>query len=187
MKLLATLVGAAVVLTLSAQTIAKEPSSQGVAKRGRYEAEIAVAWNQRVLAMAEAEGHFDTLKGLRTASMMHLAMHDALNAIHRECASYAYSGAAKGADPTTAAAQAAYEIAVSQYPGRKVELKRELDKWLASVKGRPAKTKSITLGRASAAAILKQRTDRTPAHALDAPRDQRVGAEISSTTCGKWE
>jgi membrane-associated phospholipid phosphatase len=84
-------------------------------------------------------------------------MHDALNAIHREYAPYAYSGAAKGADPTTAAAQAAYEIAVSQYPGRNVELKRELDTWLASVKDRPAKTKGITLGRASAAAILKQR------------------------------
>jgi membrane-associated phospholipid phosphatase len=43
--------------------------------------EVVVAWNDLVLAVAEAEDRFLTLKGLRTATMMHLAMHDAVNAV----------------------------------------------------------------------------------------------------------
>ena len=42
---------------------------------------LLVSWNARLLATAEAEDRFLTLKGVRTAAMMHLAVHDALNAI----------------------------------------------------------------------------------------------------------
>ena len=48
---------------------------------------------------AEAEDGLLTLKGVRTAAMMHLAMHDALNAIHREYAPYALQTDAPDADP----------------------------------------------------------------------------------------
>src|SRR5262245_61418433 len=47
-----------------------------------YDAAMVIAWNERVLAIAEAEDHFLTVKGVRTAAMMHVAMHDALNSIH---------------------------------------------------------------------------------------------------------
>ena len=78
---------------------------------------MVIAWNQRVLAIAEAEDHFHTLNGLRTVSMMHLAMHDALNAIRREYGHYAYRSEAKDANPAAAATQVAYDVAVNQYPG----------------------------------------------------------------------
>jgi hypothetical protein len=42
---------------------------------------LIVAYNQRVLAIARAEDQLLSLKGVRTLSMMHLAVHDALNAI----------------------------------------------------------------------------------------------------------
>ncbi|HEX6203721.1 MAG TPA: hypothetical protein VF100_12010, partial [Thermoanaerobaculia bacterium] len=43
--------------------------------------ELVAAWNEAVLTVAEAEDRFLTLKGLRTAAMLHLAVHDALNAV----------------------------------------------------------------------------------------------------------
>ena len=52
-------------------------------------AELLVAWNARLLATAEAEDRFLTLKGVRTAAMMHLAVHDALNAIDPRFGAYA--------------------------------------------------------------------------------------------------
>lgn len=119
----------------------------------------ARAWNELVLSMAQAEDKFLTLKGLRTATMMHLAMHDALNAVEPRFAHYAYTGDAKGADPGVAAAQAAFDVAVSQYakPEQVQRLEQERDKWLATATGEGARTKAIEVGKAAAAAILAKR------------------------------
>lgn len=116
---------------------------------------MAVAWNARVLAMAEVDDKLLTLKGVRTAAMAHVAMHDALNSIRRRYAQYAYRSDATGADPIVAAAQAGYEVAISQFPGEKTQL--ELETWLKPAMDGPAKTRGIAVGKESAAAILKQR------------------------------
>lgn len=157
MKLFATLASAVFALGLCGQSIANDRSTQKGPKVDAYGAELAIAWNQKILTIAETDDHFHTFKGLRTASMMHIAMHDALNAIRREYAHYAYRGEAKDASPVVAAAQAAYDVAVNQFPGRKAQLTGELNKWLKAVKDGPAKSKGVALGRTSAAAILKQR------------------------------
>ncbi|MBZ0088958.1 MAG: hypothetical protein K8H90_01130, partial [Thermoanaerobaculia bacterium] len=70
-----------------------------------YSGALAISWNERVLAIAEAEDHFLTLKGIRTVAMMHLAMHDALHAVRPRYAPYDYVADARGADPIAAAAQ----------------------------------------------------------------------------------
>jgi membrane-associated phospholipid phosphatase len=125
--------------------------------------DLAVAWNEVVLEIAEAEDHFLTLKGIRTAAMLHLAMHDALNAARPRYTSYRLRSApADGADavrsaPVAAAAQAAYEIAVSQYPGRKGDLDRQLERWMSTVPEGPARQEGVRLGRSAASAILLAR------------------------------
>lgn len=121
------------------------------------DAALVVAWNQRVLGLAEAEDHFLTLKGVRTAAMMHVAMHDALNAVDRRYASYAYGAHVDEADPIAAAAQAAYEVAVSQYASQDASLGAELRRWLDPVAEGPWKTNAIGLGKATASAILTKR------------------------------
>jgi hypothetical protein len=115
-------------------------------------------WNERVLHIAEAEDRFLTLKGVRTAAMMHIAMHDALNAVERRYEPYAFGHTVAGADPTAAAAQAAYEVAVDQYPGQQRALQDELDKWLAHANGMPLQ-KGVEIGHSAAAAILERRKD----------------------------
>ena len=122
-------------------------------------AEVVVTWNQRVLAIAEGEDKFLTLKGARATAMTHIAMHDALNAIRPVYTPYAYGKTASGADPIAAAAQAAYAVAVNEYPKQRAELDSELAKWLAASPAGTPREKGVALGNASAAAILARRKD----------------------------
>jgi membrane-associated phospholipid phosphatase len=116
---------------------------------------VVVEWNGQLLAAAEAEDGFLTLKGARTAAMMHLAMHDALNAIDHEYASYALKTDARGADPITAASQAAYEIASNQYPKLATQWRELLDR-TSSASG-TARQRAVDVGKAAAAAVLATR------------------------------
>lgn len=122
--------------------------------------EVVLAWNARVLGIAEAEDGFYTLKGLRTASMMHLAMHDAINAIRQRYQPYHDLDAAPAskADPVAAAARAAHEVAVSQYPDRADSLDAELARWQPQDVTQEVQQASDSLGRAAAAAILELRS-----------------------------
>src|SRR5262245_58604596 len=88
------------------------------ARGAAHEAEILVAWNAQLLATAEAEDRFLTLKGVRAAAMMHLAVHDALNAIDPRFRSYAFEAEGRGADPLAAMSQAAFVVANDQYPAQ---------------------------------------------------------------------
>jgi membrane-associated phospholipid phosphatase len=84
-------------------------------------------------------------------------MHDALNAISRRFAPYAFDGRAADADPVAAAARAAYGVAVSQYPGDGPQLQAELERSLAPVAEGTGRARGIALGTAAAGAILERR------------------------------
>ena len=119
--------------------------------------DLVAAWNRHVLTVAEAEDGFLTLKGVRTAAMMHLAIHDALNAIEPRYATWLEPSRAPGADPTAAAARAAFEVARDQYPDEETRFRAELDRWLSRVEDGPARSAGVELGRATAAAVLADR------------------------------
>jgi hypothetical protein len=123
------------------------------------DAQVLVAWNARVLAAAEAEDRFLTLKGGRTAAMMHLAIHDAINSIERRYGTYAYRADGKHADPLAAATQAAYAVAMNQYPERRADWEAQRSRWLGQVDEGAAKQKGVALGNAAAAAILVRRAN----------------------------
>src|SRR5688572_276681 len=126
---------------------------------GETKPDVVIAWNQRVLAIAEAEDGLLTLKGVRTTAMMHVAMHDALNASRRRFAPYAYDSRAAGDDPVAAAAQAAYEVVVAQYPDQASTLRTELGRWIGEIPDDASRTAGIATGTAAAAAILERRSD----------------------------
>jgi membrane-associated phospholipid phosphatase len=120
---------------------------------------LVVAFNRRLLAIANADDHLLSLKGARTLSMMHLAIHDALNAIVPRYATYLELESVPDADPTAAAAQAAHDVAVRQYPNAGSLLALELETWLSPLADGPAKDSGRALGRAAAAAITEARQD----------------------------
>ena len=119
-------------------------------------ADVAIAWNDQVLQVAESEDGFLTLKGLRTTAMMHLAMHDALNAIDPVYDRYVYDGVAPGANPVAAVNAAAYEIATSQYSDQSAVFDELRDRWQSAALSESGAAGAAS-GRAAAAAVLASR------------------------------
>ena len=117
-----------------------------------YPPDILISWNEKVMQIAVEEDGLLTLKGLRTASMMHVAAHDALNTIAPQYERYGYQAEISVAPPIATVAHALYEVALSQYPDKKTVWENELTKW---VNGEDKAAEA--LGKASAMAILKKR------------------------------
>ncbi len=119
---------------------------------------LVVAWNRTVNEIAFAEDQFLTFKGVRAHAMMHIAIHDALNSVIPLYRRFAYRNNDSFAHPIVAAAQAAHDVVVSQYPGEQARLDAELANWISRVPDGPRKTRGIALGQQSATAILALRT-----------------------------
>jgi hypothetical protein len=111
--------------------------------------------------MAFAEDQFFTFKGERTFSMMHIAQHDALNAIRPSFKPYVFSGSQPDADPTAAAAQAAHDVMGHEYtkPEQKTKIDELLAQQLGAIPDGAAKAAGTALGGKSAQAILAARDD----------------------------
>jgi len=124
---------------------------------GHLRSDIIMSWNTLAHDLAFAEDQFLAFKGQRALAMMHLAMHDALNAIVPIYQTYAYSGAPRVAHPIAAAARSAHDVLVAQYPDQHAKLTDQLGRWLAHVPDSPLRERGIALGQATAAAILAQR------------------------------
>ncbi len=123
-----------------------------------YDSRLAISWNQLIMDMAIKEDGLLTLKGVRTEAMMFLAMHDALNAIVPNYSSYGYTLEQPEADPMAAAAQAAFQVAIDQFPDNHAALQTELNTWLDTIPDSDAKEVGIALGKATAKKILEART-----------------------------
>ena len=109
----------------------------------------------------------------RIYAMMHVAIHDALNAIDRRSRPYAFDGEAEtGASPDAAVAAAARDVLVSLIAQLPLELHTQtcIDAGVASVAAAytaalaaipddQAKAQGIAVGQAAAAAILDLRAD----------------------------
>jgi hypothetical protein len=89
--------------------------------------------------------------------MMHLAMHDALNAVAPVYRRYARVRRDPEAHPVAAAAQAARDVLTSQYPGQRAGFDAELSAWLARVPDGHGETRGVALGRRAARAMLALR------------------------------
>lgn len=127
------------------------------ARDGASEPDLLVAWNARLLATAEAEDRFLTLKGVRAAAIMHLAVHDALNAIDPRFKAYAYESDGRGADPIAAASQAAFVIANDQYPAQHDTWESLRKRGIERARDRKSREAGIALGEAAARAVIAKR------------------------------
>jgi len=139
-------------------------------------ADPVVDWNATATTASFAAGLdnefgcVDPLHESRMLAMMHVAIHDALNAIERRYQPYAYDGArAPGASPEAAVAAAARDVLVALFPqlppdigptpGPAVALvETAYANALAAIPNSPAKTQGIRIGQAAAAAILGLRS-----------------------------
>jgi len=95
----------------------------------------------------------------RNAALMHLAMHDALNAINRRYDSYLVHRSTPNADPQAAAVAAAHGVAVRLYPDQAQALKMSYEKMLTGVPDSANKKAALVLGDEIAAEIVTRRAD----------------------------
>lgn len=117
---------------------------------------VATTWNRAVLEIAEAEDGFLTMKGVRAAAMMHIAMHDALNAAEPRYEPYAYRENA-AAEAVEAANIAAYTVVIGQYPDQADRLAGIRDAGVPQTPSPSATDAARRLGEAAAGAIVSMR------------------------------
>ena len=152
-RLLALLFFAVVIVRFDAQ----ELSSPHLATAA-WSSDVVRSWNQLAHDIAVAEDQFLTFKGQRALAMMHLAMHDAVNAIAPIYQTYAYAGTDPFAHPVVAASQAAHDVLVTQYPDQQARLAAKHGEFSHVTTG-AGRDLGITLGRAVASAVLARRED----------------------------
>jgi PAP2 superfamily len=121
---------------------------------------VVLDWSTHARSALQAEtGNQDPLVGTRTLAMVHLAMHDAANAVDRRYQPYAYLARDTEADAVAAAATAAHRVLVGLFPAQQASLDAGLAASLATVPDGGAETKGVALGQLVAAAILQRRAD----------------------------
>ena len=157
---LTALAAVAAVLALGGAADAK-PADDDVASTvlNGTRSDVIVDWSRIVFEAATTDDGYVSFKGPRHQAMMHIAMHDALNAIKPKFEQYAYSGRSSSARPVAAAAQAAHDVLVAVYPDQRQKLDAELATWLERVPDGGGKTEALTLGARAAAAIVALRRD----------------------------
>lgn len=111
-----------------------------------------------------ADGYQDPMAASRSLAMMHVAMHDAVNAANPRYQRYALAASpssASRADATVAAATAAHDVLAALYPQPQatVLLTAELEKTLLEAGVGPAIESGIELGKAAAAAVRTKRAN----------------------------
>lgn len=144
--------------------------------------DVVVDWSRIVLEAALTDDGFVSFMGTRHQAMMHIAMHDALNAIRPRFDQYAYFGRSKGANPIAAAAKAAHDVLVAAYPAQQATLDAELATWLATVPNGSRKTKALTLGAEAAAAIVALRQNDGTDVDLLSPTTRRAHSRVTTSS-----
>ena len=95
----------------------------------------------------------------RIYALMHVAIHDALNAIERRSRPYALASRPDlGASPEAAVATAAYRVLVQAIPAQQALLEAEYQAALASIPAGEARLRGVVIGQAAAAVIISLRS-----------------------------
>jgi hypothetical protein len=144
-------------LASPSSSIAQDSQSDSVC--AETSAEVVVAWSAIAYETAKAFDEFRSFVGVRAFALMHLAQHDALNAVRGRYEPYLHRSRAPGAHPIAAAAQAAHDVLASIYPDQRSTLDAALQEWLARIPDGPRKSRGVAVGAASASALLSARAD----------------------------
>jgi methionine-rich copper-binding protein CopC len=120
---------------------------------------VVLVWNENAYLAFGGTAYQHSLQASRINAMMHIAMHDAVNAVYPVYASYKFTGKDAAADPVAAAASAAHTVLVNVLPESKNFLDSCLAESLMDVKNGEKKNRGIELGKQAAQAILQDRAN----------------------------
>jgi PAP2 superfamily len=141
---------------------------------------VILDWNLLAFETMGGTSYQNTLVASRLNAMVHIAMHDALNAIAPVYTKYNSVTNDTGAHPVAAAAAAAHTVLVNQFPEKKTMLDEQLAKALDTIANAAAKQKGIALGIQSGNAILEIRKN-------DGANQNPIAPVAPSTTPGVYQ
>mgnify|MGYP002777674594 CR=1 FL=1 len=122
-----------------------------------YSNQVILDWNQMVVVALGGENYQHSLLASRMYAMVHVAMHDALNAVAPAYTTYALQRQDAQAHPVAAAAVAAHTVLSGTFPQQKPSLDSALTISLAKIPSGDALSRGIELGKEAGAAILARR------------------------------
>lgn len=123
-----------------------------------YSNDIILKWNAIALETMSTPA-YDPMVGSRIFTMVHLAMHDALNNIEPVYETYLAHQQERKADPIAAMAAAAYTVLVETYPQKKEQLDAALAESLKDIKSNESRQLGISMGTKVGRAIFALRKD----------------------------
>ena len=118
--------------------------------------DMLVEINANLYEVAEQTDGFLTLKGLRTATMAHLAMHDAINSVAPQFQTFTATEKSPQADLTAAFVQAAFAVINTEFPNA-TQLTQLQQNFLNAIPESARKSAGIALGNRIAATIKERR------------------------------
>jgi hypothetical protein len=128
------------------------------APMGTAHADIVTDWNEKLMSVMDAEKVGGGYPPSRIASIVHIAMFDAVNAVETRYASYApVPPETTGASAAAAAHAAARRVLSELYPRHKATLDAAFDTGVASVPDGAARLAGIAVGETAALALIGMR------------------------------
>ncbi|HEX6052319.1 MAG TPA: hypothetical protein VFZ21_23800 [Gemmatimonadaceae bacterium] len=122
--------------------------------------QLVLDWNRFAQQVIVADnGYINPLPATRALAMMHLAMHDAINAAAPRYATYAIGTRDPQADPAIAAVQAAHDVLAAIYPKQNALLQSFLKQYLDDAGLEVRVAKGVALGKRAAADIIAARAN----------------------------
>lgn len=115
-------------------------------------------WNELATTLTPAAGK-SPLHESRIYAMVHVAVHDSLNAIERRYNPYTLDTSAPQASPEAAVAAAVYHVLLAEISSQQAALDAAYTAFLSTIADGSAKLSGIALGEEAAAAILSLRNN----------------------------
>jgi hypothetical protein len=122
--------------------------------------QVVIDWNAVAYQVIKAsDGYVNPMAASRSLAMVHLAMHDAVNATRPRYATYSAVQGDAAADPAVAAVNAAHDVLAALYPNEQAAplLKAALDQTLFDAGIGTSVARGSALGKRVAAAVLHKR------------------------------
>ena len=119
--------------------------------------DVVLKWNEVAYNAFGGATYQHSLMAAKINAMVHIAMHDAINAIQPKYETYAFDGKNAHADAIAAAASAAHTVLLHEIPTSKGMLDSALQQTLAGIPEGIAKTQGIKLGKQAGDAIITNR------------------------------
>ena len=124
--------------------------------------QVVIDWNATAYQVIKAnDGYADPMAASRVLAMVHLAMHDAVNATRPRYATYTLVERDDAADPAVAAVTAAHDVlaALVSKEQAHVVLKAKLDETMLDAGIGNSVVRGSALGKRAAAVVLQRRAD----------------------------